>query len=68
MQKLLILLVFVGVFEVTFGQALTSEKAIKQFFQEIGTYSKSSNYKHLITFDHNFINYSIYKRRWTQST
>lgn len=42
MQKLIVFLLFVGVFEVTFGQECTSEKAIKNFFQEIGTHSKFS--------------------------
>ncbi|CAO1396932.1 unnamed protein product [Diamesa serratosioi] len=43
MQKLLVFLVFVGILKVTFGQAHTTEFAIKNFFREIGTYTLTNN-------------------------
>ncbi|CAO1417927.1 unnamed protein product [Diamesa hyperborea] len=39
MQIFLVFLLFVGVYEGTFGQECTSEKTIKNFFQEIGTHT-----------------------------
>ncbi|CAO1396945.1 unnamed protein product [Diamesa serratosioi] len=43
MQKLLVFLLFVGIFEVPFGQAFTSDITIKQFFKEIGNHSFTNN-------------------------
>ncbi|CAO1396958.1 unnamed protein product [Diamesa serratosioi] len=43
MQTFLVFLIFIGIFEVAFGQTFTSEFAIKKFFKEIGTYTFTSN-------------------------
>ncbi|CAO1417921.1 unnamed protein product [Diamesa hyperborea] len=43
MHKFIVLLLFVGVYEVTFGQECTSETAIRKFFQEIGTHTFTNN-------------------------